>query len=112
MKKILAITAFAVAISLPVAFGSGRFEIRTRPVPVQPTYQQQRDQQWQISQRNMERQRLERQRQDQWQRAAWQRDMHQRNIRHQRGVTFEFWLRGHGRDYDNRRWENNGRYSD
>jgi hypothetical protein len=104
MKKMLAITAFAVAISLPATFGSGRFEIRTRPVYDQQRYDQQRDQQWRQAQENQRlQQQRDRQQREDWQRAQWQRDRQQRNNRHQRLITYEFWLEGHQRDYDNRR---------
>ena len=106
MKKLLVIAAFAVAISLPATFGTGRFEIRSQPV-----YDQHRDQQWAQAQEN-QRWQLENQRQQQerdrqaredWQRAQWQKDRDWRNNRHERTVTYEFWLQGHQRDYDNRR---------
>jgi hypothetical protein len=108
MKKILVITAFAVAISLPAAFGSGRFEIRSRPVYDQQRYDQQRDQQWRQDQDNqrqwLENQRAQRERERQqredWQRAQWQRDRQMRNNRHERAITYEFWLQAHGGDYD------------
>jgi hypothetical protein len=110
MKRILVIAAFAVAISLPATFGSGRFEIRAQPVYDQQRYDQQRDQQWRQAQDN-QRQRLEdqrlqqqrdRQQREDWQRAQWQRDRQQRNSRHMRLITYEFWLQGHQHDYDNR----------
>jgi hypothetical protein len=110
MKKIIAIAAFVVAISIPASFGTGRLEIRSQPVFDQQRAQE-RDQQWRQQQENqrqqqenqrLQAQRDQRQRED-WQRAQWQRDRDQRNNRHERTVTYEFWLQGHQRDYDNRR---------
>ena len=95
MKKLLLIAAFAMAVSLIASFGNGRIELKTRPV-----YDQHRDLQWQQSQQNQQRQQQQR---DQWQRSQWQRDEQQRNQRHQRSQNYDFWLRLHSRDYDNRR---------
>lgn len=93
MKKLLFIAAFAAVVSLAASFGSGRIEIRTRPV-----YDQNRDQQWMQSQQN---QRMERERRDQWQRDQWEREQYRRNQRHERPQNYEIWLRLHVRDYDN-----------
>jgi hypothetical protein len=106
MKKLIVIAAFAVAISLPVTFGTGRLEIRSQPV-----YDQHRDQQWAQAQENQRQQQenwrlqqeRDRQQREDWQRAQWQRDRDQRYNRHQNSITYEFWLQGHQRDYDNRR---------
>jgi len=111
MKKILVITAFAVAISLSATFGTGRLEIRSQPTYDQQRYNQQRDQQWAQAQENQRQERenqrfqqeRERQQREDWQRAQWQRDREWRNNRHERTITYEFWLQGHQRDYDNRR---------
>ena len=95
MKKLFLIAGFAVAVSLAASFGFGRIEVSSRPM-----YDQHRDQQWMQSQQNQQRQQQQR---DQWQRTQWQRDEQQRNQRHERSQNYDFWLRLHARDYDNRR---------
>jgi hypothetical protein len=102
MKKLIVIGAFALVVALAASSALGRGELRVQLTPTydQQRYQQQRDQQWQQSQDN---QRRAQQQRDDWQRIRWQRDQQLRNQRHQRGMTYELWLRDHRYDYDNRR---------
>jgi hypothetical protein len=100
MKKLIIIAAFAVAVSLPASFGTGRIEISTRPIYDQQREQQQRDQQWMQSQQN---QRMQQQQREHWQREQWQREQERRKHRHERWQSYEFWLRYHQYDYDSRR---------
>jgi hypothetical protein len=94
MKKLLCITAFVIAVSVPASFGTGQIEIRTRP------YDQYRDQQWLQSQQNQQR---EDQRRTDWQRQRWQTDQRQRHDRHQESQDYYVWLQFHRHDYDNSR---------
>jgi hypothetical protein len=90
MKKLFIIAAFVVAASLTASFGLGRIEIRARPVS---------DQQYSNSQYRE----IEQQRRYAWQRDRWEGEQQRRAQRHQQSESYEWWLRTHSRDYDNRR---------
>jgi hypothetical protein len=99
MKKLFIVAAFVTAASISASFGLGTVEIRTRPVPVQ-----QRDQQLIYSQnQQMQQQQMENQRRDQWQRNQWQAEQQRMMQRHEQSQSYDWWLRHHQRDYDNRR---------
>jgi hypothetical protein len=95
MKRLLMVGAFALAVSLAASFGTAQIEIRTRP-----SYDQQRDQQWLQSQQDQQRRQ---QQKEEWQRAQWQREQRQRRQHHQQMHDYEWWLRHHQHDYENRR---------
>jgi hypothetical protein len=93
MKKLIMITAFAIAISIPASFGHARIEVTNR------AYDQNRDQQWMQSQQ----QQMEDQRRVDWQREQWQQEQSRRHQRHQQEQDYDVWLSLHSRDYDNSR---------
>jgi hypothetical protein len=93
MKKLLAISSFALAVSIASSFGTGSLEIRTVPL-----YDQRRDQQWTQTQQNQQRQ----QERETWQLQQWQMEQRRRHLRHLGAQSYQVWLWQHGHDYDNR----------
>jgi len=113
MKKLVAITLFAVAVPISASFATGQIEFRattpTYVAPSQQTYDQQaydqrRDQQWALAQQNQERQRVlaEQQARYNWQRDHWQMEQRSRRARRLSMQSYEEWLAMHRFDYDNR----------
>ena len=99
MKKLVIVAAFITAASLSASFGLGTVEIRTRPAQVQqreqPTYSE--------NQQMQQQQMMENQRRDQWQRNQWQAEQQRMVQRHEQSQDYDWWLRHHRNDYDNRR---------
>jgi hypothetical protein len=95
MKKIFALAAIALALSVTSSFAMGRIEVSTRP-----NYDQHRDEQWRQAQQDQQR---EQQQRDRWQRDQWQREQNRHDQRRERTYTYELWLPLHQHDYDNRR---------